>query len=500
MKKYIFKTVLCSTLAMSLTTSCELDQYPENSIPSEQSWQKVSDAEQFYVGLLANLRSATGGGLFTVPDIQSDLFNALAGATSFTQEHQWRFTTTQFAGDNNWLANYGLISTANNILDNVDKVVATNDEEQAILNNVKGAAFFARAMAYSSLAPRYCENYDPATADATLGLPLVTNVDVNAKPERSNLKVTYDFILNDIEEAEKLCMDNEDITAPTKNAVTALKARVCLNMKQYEEAIEAATSLFDIYPLTEADDYESLWYEDMGSEIIFQPLMTVDERGGGYGGVYIDYNKAKEVYAPDYVPTQGLMDLYQDDDIRKSIFFAETDLSAKDEVATGYLFYKFPGNPNLRRDNENETNSWVNMHKVIRTSEMYLIAAEASLFKANRDETAALQFLNKLRKTRGTTELFSTGTALDKDMKNEWVREMVGEGVRLNCLKRWNEGVKRMAPQKFSSNMLVNTPASEYTELNIQTNNPIYYKITWEIPSNDLQANSHLIPNWKDKK
>ena len=497
MKNYIYKTLLCSALAMTLTTSCELDQYPEGSIPSEMAWQNINDAVKFQNGLLGSLRGAVGGINFCTSDIQSDLFNAMAGGGSLSREHQWRFTTSQFAGDNMWDRNYSLIKSANNVLDNIDKIEPQDEEEEAFLNNFKGEAYFARALGYANMAPRYCVNYDAATAASSLGMPLVTSVDVNAKPSRATLEATYNLILSDIENAYKLLSDKADFTVPNKDVVTALKARVSLYMKNYDEAIKAATSLFDKYELTNTDDYQMMWSEDFGTEIIYEPLMTVDERGGSYEGVYIGYNKAKERYAPSYVPTQGLMDLYEEGDVRKETYFVEYNLTAMDQEEDGYMFMKFPGNSMLRKEKEDETNSWYNMVKVFRASEMYLIAAEASLMKENANEAAALGYLNKLRTARGASKLNSTGAALIKDMKNEWTREMVGEGVRLDNLKRWGDGIKRMAPQKFNQNMLSNTPAEDYTKLNIQPNDPLYYKIIWEIPANDTQANSNLVPNWK---
>lgn len=500
MKKYIFKTVLCSALAMSLTTSCELDQYPESSIPSEESWQNISDAEKFYNGLLANLRGLSVNSSILVTEVQSDLFNAVVGVSSLNREHEWTFTTNQFGGDANWASNYSLITSANNILDNINSIPTETEDEKALINQIKGASYFARAWAYSNMVPRYCVNYDPATAEKELGLPLVSNVDVNAKPARSNLKATYDFILSDIKKAYDLLGDDTDFTTPNKNVVTALKARVCLNMKLYDEAIANATSLFASYPLTEADAYPQMWAEDNGSEIIYQPLMTQKERAGLYGGLFIGWNESKECWSPSFVPTQGLLDLYTDEnDIRKSTFFFQDNISALDQVDEAYFLVKFPGNDALRQEGEDNTNSWMNMIKVFRTSEMYLIAAEASLFKANPDEAAARGYLNTLRAARGASPIheMTAGPALVKEMKNEWVREMIGEGFRLNCLKRWNDGVERMAPQEFTENILIKTPAEQYIKLNIQPNDPLYYKMVWEIPSNDTQANGNLVPNWK---
>jgi hypothetical protein len=269
-------------------------------------------------------------------------------------------------------------------------------------------------------------------------------------------------------------------------------------MKKYEEALAVATSLFEAYPLTDADNYPYMWVYDESSETIYQPLQTVDERTGSMATIFIAYNAATSTNNPYFVPTQGLMDLYERNDIRKDMFFRETTITAAtgDATSNGYLFSKFPGNPNLYKSGENETNTWYNMHKPFRVAEMYLIAAEAYLLKAQKDEANALKMLNAVRESRGASALQSTGNKLVQDMKDEWAREFVGEGFRLDCLKRWNEGVKRMAPQAFTDNILINAPTSSYTGLNITTTDPLYKKMIWEIPSQDMQANSNLVGNW----
>lgn len=509
MKKYIFKTLLCSAMALPVLTSCELDQFPEGSIPSEQAWKTVSDANNFYVGLLSNLRGVSGGAYSYVSECQADLFNAVRGAASQNLVHEWNFTTSQFGGDNVWVGNFGLVTTANNIINNIDKVVAENNDEQAALNAIKGSAYFARAYAYASMVTRYCVNYqDAESAAKELGLPIVKTVDVNARPSRASLQATYELILSDITEAEKLLAGTGfDTSAPNAHTLAALKARVLLNMKNYDAAITAANEVMALYPLAAAADYAEMWVGDYELndglyETIFQPLQTVDERSGSMGTIFIAYNPATETNNPYYVPTQGLMDLYEKGDVRKSAFFVKTKISPAtgSESALGYMFYKFPGNEALLKSGETTGvtgNTFYNMHKPFRVAEMYLIAAEASLLKEAKDEGAALTFLNNLRTARGASALSSTGDALVQDMKNEWVREFVGEGYRLDCLKRWNEGVKRMTPQSFNgANILINNPSASYTELEVNPGDALYYKMIWEIPSQDMQANSNLVGNW----
>ena len=66
---------------------------------------------------------------------------------------------------------------------------------------------------------------------------------------------------------------------------------------------------------------------------------------------------------------------------------------------------------------------------------------------------------------------------------------MLCEGTRLDDLKRWQLGVTRTAPQ--NSAMVVTGPTA--SELSVTSNN---MRFVWEIPSNDIQANPNLKPNW----
>lgn len=488
MNKYILKTFLLSALAVPAMTSCELDQFPETSLTTETSWSQVSDADNYNTGLLSNLRAVAGGTHAYVSEVQSDLFNARRGTAEQNQVHQWTFTTSQFDGDDVWMDNYNLISNANNIINNIDKIVVDPESEDAVtLRHYKGTAYFARAFAYANMVVRYCKEYDPATAAATLGLPIVNTVDVNAKPSRSSLEATYVQIKGDIKEARTMLADApaDDYAVPNIDAVNALDARVCLYMKDYQNAINLSSALMAKYPLiSDADEFADMWQNDEGSEIIYQPLQTIDERTNPYSTIFIMFDAAANAYNPYYLPSQGLLDLYEDNDIRGYAYFAQVPVSANDMVDdNGVIFAKFPGNPALKK----QQTDFFNMTKVFRSAELYLIAAEAS-FRLNGTDGG---YLNALRTKRGASAVNATGEVLWSQIKNEWIREMVGEGFRLDCLKRWHEGFSRMAPQPLPGEMFIST--SGYLDLTVGADNE---KFVWEIPAQDLQANKNLVRNW----
>lgn len=504
MNRYIIKATLCSVLlAAPVLSSCEFDQLPEGSIPTESSWQTVDDATNYNNGLLAALRGVSGGSYAVIPEVQADLFNPTNcnGNPDYPTISTWTFESASFSGDNMWSGNFGLITNANNIINNIDKVsVEAGSEEESTLKNYKAIAYFARAYAYSQMAIYYCKPYDTATAESTPGLPLLTTVDVNNKPARATLAETYAFIKADIEQAKSLFADqsNTEISEPTYNAALALEARVALQTKDYDTAIARANDLMAKYPLiSDADEFLTMWSEDTGSEIIYEPQQTQDELVNEYSSfIYAIQSGSELLYEPSYIPSQGLMDLYTDaDDYRPYAYFAQTGITATSVSDPNcYIFAKFPGNESLKKGSS--VSEFYNMTKVFRVAEMYLIAAEAQYQK---DGTGS-SYLNTLRQARGASSLTDiqgqplTGNALFSQIKDEWAREMCGEGLRFACLKRWGETMTRMTPQSLSNGVIY--VQNNATGINVGPENKRW---VWEIPQNDLTTNNSLVGNWTNE-
>lgn len=495
MNKHIFKAMLCTALAVPTLVSCELDQYPETSLPTEKLWTEVSDATNFDIGLLSCLRDAACGGYGIVAEAQSDLFNLTSKSSAYMQVANWTFTTAQFEGNGLWSDSYNMIANANNVINNIDRLndkVAGNKKDSTMLKQFKADAYFARAYGYANMVTRYCKNYDATTAESTLGLPLVYTVDVLAKPNRASLAKTYEQILADLKEAEACFGDNTDIMPdrPSIHTVHALRARVYLQMKRYQDAINEAKKVMAVFPLIDnADDFANMWYMDEGSEIIYQPTFTDKERIGTYGA-FIGYDLVNDCFSCSYLPTQGLLDLYEADDYRLSAYFIHGTASSGIQVVDATVVGKFPGNPTLLKTSEVEGQTFYNMTKAFRVAEMYLIAAEAQ-YNLNQTEGG---FLNELRQKRGASATKATGEALFQEIKNEWAREMCGEGFRLDCLKRWEKGFSRMKAQQLEDGFLNKQPG--FQNLTVGADD---FRFVWEIPAQDLQANKNLVPNWSKK-
>ena len=115
---------------------------------------------------------------------------------------------------------------------------------------------------------------------------------------------------------------------------------------------------------------------------------------------------------------------------------------------------------------------------------MYLIAAEAYAQAGN--SAKAKEILNALQTARHATPTEGT---MD-DIKNEWFKETVGEGLRLNCLKRWGDGMAARTPQDGAA-LLIMTGAG-YEQRTIPAG---FAKLTWPVPTYELQVNPNLVQN-----
>ena len=194
-------------------------------------------------------------------------------------------------------------------------------------------------------------------------------------------------------------------------------------------------------------------------------------------------------YHPYFIPSQKLIDAYDEGDIRFAQWFDGGDYPSyhnatwynKDETDY-YVFKKYFGNPDLYSSTAPNSAQAV---KPFLISEMYLIAAEAYLEAGSAAN--ALTYLNALQEKRHATLSL---TATEENIHNEWYRETVGEGLRFSCLKRWGEGFSGR-PAQPGAGMVVNT-GSAYTEKVFASDD---YHFQWPIPTYEMQTNLNLVQN-----
>ena len=321
-------------------------------------------------------------------------------------------------------------------------------------------------------------------------------------PGRSSLQATYAQIVSDLNEAARLYQNfyafadgREDrLYYITPDAITALQARVALQMNDYTTAINASTSLINsgTYPLTgDAETYRGIWELDNGEETIWQIYMSNPNELGTANGLYFHGQRipnAPETQTPSFFPKQPVIDMYdQANDIRFTSFFTQFTYTASTGASgTIWLFDKYPGNPTM---GTNSDNYYVNMSKPFRIAEQYLIAAEAYL--ESGDLSNATNYLNELRSHRITgysNESFGNAETLRTAIRTERHKELIGEGFRFYDLKRWGMGMDR-GNDSQNDDLTFGPGLITGRGLSIPAGD---YRFTWPIPQAEMDTNPQL--------
>ena len=500
--KNILNITIFSMVIGWLSTSCEMDRYPFDAILAEEGFQTMADAHRHNNGHYAYLRSRVYGGFMQNTEWQSDLYNATIGHTNTPALH--RMAVTMLSDGNVggvWSSAYSAIGQLNNFLVRIHEV---EEPDLPVIARYIAEAHYFRAYYYYILIRHFGANYDPATAADLPGVPLITVLDRYAQPSpRASLAEVYDFIMSEIALAEEGGITTQGAQRSdrvTIDAVRALKAKIQLLMHDFEGAATTANAIISTgrYPLatTEAT-IRSGWHSDNWTEDIFLLFMATgtaaDRDGTGTQGSLVSWNAADGAFAPGYIPTQTVLDLYAAGDRRRAVFFSNigTDflMYRSIEYRGVYFMTKWPGNA-LTRPSSGA--NYFHRPKVHRIAEQYLIAAEALAHPNNpsRDEAQALTRLNQLRTARGLAALTQWD---EQEMRNEWVREMIGEGVRIECLKRWNVGINGRVPQ--NTVVVLSPEGAETTNLICP---PGYYRFTWPVPLTEMRTNPNIsqTPEW----
>lgn len=497
MKRILFAILLACTLL----TSCDMDKTPYGSLDNETAIRNLEDCRHYRNSLYSSMRGLTTGAYVNYPEIQMDMFIGVVNNGNRVGEFaNGIFTSSSDDITSMWSGLYSVINSANFIINKMEEMNASGefeDEELVELNRYIGEAKFVRAYCYYWLADHFCEAYSATTATAAAkGLPIVKvyhpTGDSGSYPGRSTQDETYGFIEEDLADAYNAlvayeAVDNRNVApnAPylSSYAVLALQARIALLKGDNDTALSKAEEIINsgIYTLATKENFIRMWTDDEGTEAIFRPFMSQTELGSSTGGSYLSANQD----GADYIPSYETYSIYDENDVRFEAYFTAWDLLVDGRNVLAYVFYKFPGNPALK---PTATPNYVNMPKVFRMGEIYLIAAEAA---ANADNpTKANKYLNDLRTNRiyNYTETNYTGLALIQQIRTERFKELIGEGFRMSDLRRWGLGFTRYP--SYPENPEVESifvPSGKNLSYTAGD-----YRFVWPIPTDELGANPQL--------
>lgn len=152
--------------------------------------------------------------------------------------------TTSDTDYSNW---YGVIGTiANPVLSCVDAAKG-ND---AVKNQLKCEALTLRAYFHYLLVNKFAKAYNPATAASDPGIPyILEDWDITVPSSKVSVKEVYDHIIADVDEAirlDALPVNAVNRMRMSKSCPYAVKALALISMQKFDEAEEAAKQALSI--------------------------------------------------------------------------------------------------------------------------------------------------------------------------------------------------------------------------------------------------------------
>ncbi|MDR1370662.1 MAG: RagB/SusD family nutrient uptake outer membrane protein [Dysgonamonadaceae bacterium] len=325
MKKYII-IILISIISFS----CEdfLDLGPDYLINTQSFYKNQQDFEVALVGAYSILQGLHSGNFHLFAEMATDnaeiqLPNPISDEL---QLDEINFTPSNTYTGSYWSNCYSLITKCNTVLTRIEGFV---DISETMRNSIQGECLFLRAYAYFYLVRMYGE-VTVVTEEFT-SPNQVAAYDMSRKP----VAEVYRLILDDLTRAESLLA----LTVPSNRgkvsigAVNTLLAKVYLTQREYAKA---AAELEKVMALKKADgspayrlepDYGKLFSEgnDDNDESIFEIGFASGNLGEGQNYAHHFYPliqqmavfKGNLLAGGRCVPTQSLMNAYENDDKRK---------------------------------------------------------------------------------------------------------------------------------------------------------------------------------------
>jgi len=469
-------TIFIISLVAVCCVSCEdfLTQEPTNSAPAATAINTAADAKVMINGILRSITSANyyGRNFILYGEAKGGDITVVSLGRGYDPLYTFNHSATSNAYGAYWSHIYFCLLQVNNLVANIDRISGEGNSS-ATLDDYKAQALTLRALMYYDLVRMYGAAYTKDNG-VSFGVPMPLEVlDVYAQETRKTVAENYTQILKDLADAAPLL--SKTVTKGYVNyyANKAIQARVCLSMGRNSEALSASEEIINDnkYSLYDNDGWVASWSSEFGKESILELGIVQDEADLGTSSLGYYFMRLRKISGADgnFVTSDSFLKRLNEDpaDVRWGIM-------DYDEIATDRFgaCNKYTGNDNK---GDKGSPSAVNI-KVIRLSEIYLIAAEAAL---SSDKTKAADYLNAIRK-RSPTLAAATAESISQDMiLDEKSKEFVGEGLRFFDMMRTNKSIT-------FNDEIVGTVSSS---IRPKTIDRTFYKAILPIPKAELDAN-----------
>jgi starch-binding outer membrane protein, SusD/RagB family len=488
MKKLVVYIFTIGSILLSSSCADKLELNPYNALETSQAFETGSDFTNAirgtYAGMVLGNASYYGGDFILIPDVLADnVLSCGAGRLTALTYHNWIYTanaTTSIFNDG-----FRIIRRANAILENIETFIKntegtipnttfkTKDELTAFANNLKGEALAIRALTHFDMVRYFGKGFAFAT-DSDLGVPYVTSTDADALPPRETVKATYDKIVTDFLDAEKVIAASNGVGRLNKPAVQGLLSRVYLYRGEWQNCIDASTRcLTASASVGSIANFPNIWKDASTDGVLFKATITEKDNIS----VGVNYSQTSSAGTrSEYVVDFDLYQKYKAEDVRKGAYFVTTAFSGTTYNHISKNFGRATGRANV-----------VDV-KVIRNAEVLLNRAEAYA-KVGGKDTEALADLNNLRKSRYTGFVNGTesGASLLTTILLERRLELAFEGHRFFDLKRLGLGVARSNFGDKSDGAGANNIAKTLEAGN--------FKFQLPLPQQEINTNSNIKQN-----
>lgn len=302
-------------LALALCSCESLDFTPADQMSDTTFWKTENHARQAAIGMYAAMKEKWCFGMEFTFDMCSDIADGTTPWADISRGNS--FASNSGGVQNHWQYLYELVHRCNTVIRNV----ATMPISQETIDRVTGEAKFLRALAYFRMlncwggVPYYDETCNINEEFADLKAPRSTADDIRL------------HVLDDLTEAiDKLPVkwDDADLGRATKGAAYALRGKVYLFNRQWDEAIsdfeEIVYDKSNTYGYSLHADYNELFrlYNGKHSPEMIFSIQSIDGNTSGYALDIVSYfgNKStmRLIASNCIVPSTRLVDMYENAD------------------------------------------------------------------------------------------------------------------------------------------------------------------------------------------
>lgn len=457
MKKYF--NLFIATLLLTGASSCKgfLDVEPTNASDAANAIKTVGDAQVIINGIHRGMTSSSyyGRNFVAYGDAKGGDVTLFSQGRGLDAMYTFNHNPQTNSFSTFWTGIYNSIFQANNLLENIEKLKAQGTLENFDL--AKAEALTIRALAYFDLVRIYGKSYtDDKTA---FGVPaIIKTLGANEKPLRATVEENYKQILADLVAAESGLPKTKRDGYLNYYANKSLQARVYLTMGDYDKALAAAEEVINskVYSLYDNSQWVNSWKSQFGSESIFELVIEqnqADLARNSLGFYFMRRGHQTGALGNFLAATPFLTALGADkDDVRLGVM-------ARDESNATRMgsCYKYLGSTTFSGDKGTANYTAVNI-KVIRLSEVYLIAAEAALKATTVDKTKAAKYAQEIHKRSPNLPAITAANVTEELILAEKSKEFFGEGLRYFDMIRLNKTIN--FDDAFAAISIPSRPAS----------------------------------------